>query len=191
MLDEHDEGQFLHRAANHDVRRVADQRRRSANVRCNDLREEIRHGIELQDLCDAERNGHHEQHRSHIIEEGGKHRRDDAQIDQNTTRLRLCRLRRRNRHVVEQPRLLRHADEHHHADEQTERLKVNVVQCRLLREDAEQHHEHRADHRGDRAVNLLRDNHHIHHNKNNRGKCFHVSASFVSDLRAAHSPPQA
>ena len=178
MLDEHDECQLLHRAADHDVRWIADQRRRAADVRRDDLREEIRHGVELQDLRDAERHGHHEKHGRHVVKECREHRRNHAEIDKDAARLRLRRFCCLDCHVVEQPRLLRYTDEHHHADEQPERLKVHMMQCDLLREDAEQHHEHRADHRGNRSVNLLRDNHHIHHNKDNRGQRFHLSASF-------------
>ena len=132
MFDEHDEGQFLDRTADHDVRRVADEGRRSADVRGDDLRQEIRHRIEFQNLCDTERHRHHEQHRRHVVEEGGEYRRDHAEVDEDAARLRLCGFRRLDGDVVKEPRLLRYADEYHHPDEQPERLKVHMVQCDLL-----------------------------------------------------------
>ena len=132
MFDEHDEGQFLDRTADHDVRRVADESCRSADVRGDDLRQKIRHRIEFQNLCDAERHRHHEQHRRHVVEEGGEYRRDHAEVDEDAARLRLCGFRCLDGDVVKEPRLLRHADEHHHSDEQPERLKVHMVQRDLL-----------------------------------------------------------
>jgi len=178
ILDERNKSQFLHGTADHDVRRIADERRRAADVRRDDLCQEIRHRIELQDLCDAECHRYHEEYGGHIVEERGEHRRDDAEIDEDAPRLRLCRFCRLDRDVVKEPRLLRHADEHHHADEESERLKVHMMQRRLLRKNAEQHHKHCADHRRDRSVDLLRNDHHIHHDKDNSSQCFHASASF-------------
>ena len=132
MLDEHDEGKLFDRAADHDVRRVADERRRAADVRGDDLREEVGHGVQLQNAGDAKRYRHHEEHSCHIIEKGGKHRRNKTEIDEDAARLCLGGFCRLDGHIIKKPRLLRHTDEHHHTDEEPQRFKVHMVQRRLL-----------------------------------------------------------
>jgi hypothetical protein len=58
-------------AADQDVRRVADQGRRAADVRGDDLREQERVRIDLQRLGDHQRHRHRQQHRRDVVEKGG------------------------------------------------------------------------------------------------------------------------
>ena len=155
VLDEGDEGQFLDRVANHDVRRVADQRRRAADIRGKDLREQERHDRDVQLSGDGERNRDHQEDRRHIVEEGREQGRDEAEVDEQAARLRFRSLRRLDGDVVEESRLGRDAHEDHHTDEQAERIEVNVVQGRVHRHDAHDDHEDGAHHGDDRAVYLL------------------------------------
>ena len=56
--------------ADHDVRRVADQRCRAADVRGQDLRDQVRFDIDLELCRDAERDWHGQQDRRDVVEEG-------------------------------------------------------------------------------------------------------------------------
>ena len=101
-----------HRTANHDVRRVTNQRGRSSDIRGNDLREQERFGAEVQFLRDGERNRHHEQHRRHVVKKAGEYRRDETEINENTAWLRLGRLGGADGHEVKESGVRRNAHEH-------------------------------------------------------------------------------
>ena len=139
----------------HDVRRVADQRRRTADIRGEDLREQERHDRDVQLIGDGEGDGDHQEDRRHIVEESREDSRDDAEVDEQAARLRLRGLRRLDGNVIEEPRLGRDADEDHHADEQAERVEVDVMQGRVHRHDACNDHDDGAHHGDDRAMDLL------------------------------------
>ena len=164
--------QFLDGAADHDVRRIADERRRAANVRCDDLRQKIRHNIDMQLRRDAERDRHHEEHRRHVIEKSRTNGSDQRKIDQEIHRVGFRLFSCPDGDEVEQPRLARDGDNDHHADQKPEGVEVDVVDGGLLRHDAHDDHEQCADHRNDRTVDLLRDDHRIHRNEDDTSYCF-------------------
>ena len=178
VLDEHHECEFWCRAADHDVRRVANQRRRAADVRGDDLRQQERHRRDVELLRDGERDGHHEQHSRDIVEEAREHGRDEAEIDEDAARLRLCLLRRPDGDEVKEPRVARDADEHHHADEQPKRVEIDMVQRRVHVQHADIEHDERAERGGDRPVDLLRDDDDVHEDEYDSCQDFHRKTSY-------------
>ena len=172
VLDERRERQLLDGAADHDVRRIADERRRAADVRRDDLRQKIRHDVDMKLRRDAERDRHHQEHRRHVVEECRADGRDQRQVDQEIHRVGLRPLCRPDGDEIEQPCPARDGDDDHHADQKSERVEVNVVDGGLLRHDAHDDHEDRAGHRNDRAMNLLRDDHRVHCDEDDASYCF-------------------
>ena len=141
--------------ADHDVRRIADQGRRAADVRRQDLRDEERLDIDVELLRDAERDRHRQKNRRHVIEKSRADGREKREGDEQGDRLRLDLLRRPNGEVVEEPRLARDVHDDHHAHEKAERVEVNVMNRSLLIDDPEKDHEHGAANTNDGAVNLF------------------------------------
>ena len=172
VLNERRERQLLDGAADHDVRRIADERRRAADVRRDDLRQKIRHDIDMELRRDAERDRHHQENRRHVVKERRANGRDQRQVDQEIHGIGLRLLRRPDSNKIEESRLARDGDDDHHADQKPERVEVDVVDGGLLRHDAHDDHEDCADHRNDRAVDLLRDDHRIHRDEDDTSYCF-------------------
>ena len=177
VLDERHEGELLHRAADHDVRRITDERCRAADIRCQDLREQEGHRLQMQLLRDAEGHRHHEEHRRHIIKECREDCRDDGKISQKLLRLRVCLLGRPNGNKIKQSRMACDSHENHHANQQAQRIEIHMMQRCVNRQNTGQHHDDRAQHRHNRTVNLLRHDHSIHQDKNCSRQNFHNIAS--------------
>ena len=173
VFDEGHERELRRRAADHDVWRVADERRRAADVRRDDLRQEERHRRDAELLRDGECHGHHEEDRRHVVEEAREHGRDEPEVDEYLARLGLCLLRGPDSHEIKEARVARDADEHHHADEQAERVEIDVMQRRVHAQDARVQHDERAEHGRDRPVDFLRDDDDVHEDEDNTGQDFH------------------
>ena len=62
--------------ADHDVRRVADERCGATNVRRNDFRQEERNGVDLQHLANGVGNGADKQNGGDVVQECGKNSGD-------------------------------------------------------------------------------------------------------------------
>ena len=139
---------------------------------------------------DAEGDGHHEEHRRHVVKERRANGRDQRQVDQEIHGVRLRLLCRPDGDEVKQPCLARDGDDDHHADQEPERIEIDVVDGGLLRHDAHDDHEDGADHRDDRAVNLFRDDHRIHRDKDDTSYCFLSHKNLLESQTAnEHSSP--
>ena len=141
--------------ADHDVRRIADQGRRAADVRRKDLRDEERLDIDVELLRDAERDRHRQKHRRHVVKKRRADGREERECDEQGDWLRLDLLRRPYREVVEESGLTRDVHDDHHAHEESEGVEVNVMNRGLLVDDSEEDHQHGATNTNDGAVNLL------------------------------------
>ena len=153
--DEVDE-RVARRRADHDVGRVADERRRAADVGGHDLGEEERHRVDVEQA--AHRDGHRpdEQDRRHVVEQGREHRGQADEQHHDVPGVALREARALDGEVLEDAREPHHGDEEHHAQEHAERVEVDVLHSRVEADHVEDEQDHRADDGDERAVHLLR-----------------------------------
>ena len=120
--------------ADHDVRRVADERCRTADVGGHDLGD-------------------------------GKDSGDNAEQHHDYPRVALRYLRCSNSDVFEYARILNYGNEYHHAYQDAQRAEVDVLHAGIETEDTSQDEHNGARKRGDRTVDLFRDDQREHHNE--------------------------
>ena len=151
--------------ADHDVRRVADERCRTADVGGHDLGDEERHGAQFEHLANCEGNGADKQYRSDVVQERGKDSGDNAEQHHDYPRVALRYLRCSNSDVFEYARILNYGNEYHHAYQDAQRAEVDVLHAGIETEDTSQDEHNGARKRGDRTVDLFRDDQREHHNE--------------------------
>ena len=168
--DEVDEG-VARRRADHDVGRVADQRRRAADVGGHDLGEEERHRVDVEQAAHRDGHGADEQDRRHVVEQGREQRGQADEEHHDVPGVALREPRALDGEVLEDARELHHGDEEHHAQKDAERVEVDVAHGLVEGYDMDDEQDHRADDGDERAVHLLRhdgdhrdDEHHHGHN---------------------------
>ena len=132
---------------------------------------------------DAERDRHHQEDRRHVVKERRANGRDQRKIDQEIHGFGFRHLRCPDGDEIEEPGLARDGDDDHHADQESERVEIDVVDGCLLCHDARDDHEERADHRDDRAVDLLRDDHRIHRDEDNASYYFLFHKNLLENFR--------
>jgi hypothetical protein len=115
-----------------DVRRVADERRGAADVGREDLDEDERDRVDVERVCEQERDRHHEQHRGEVVEEGGEHGRRPGEAQGDRERPAAGELSRSDRQVRVDPGRLREPDDDHHPGQQAERVPVDRIDRLLL-----------------------------------------------------------
>ena len=76
----------------HDIRRVADQSRRTADVGGEDLRQQEGHRVNAQNAGDRDRHRAHQQHGRHVIQERREHRGQDGEQQHDLPGVALCDL---------------------------------------------------------------------------------------------------
>ena len=141
--------------ADDDVRRVADQGRRAADVGGEDLDEEERVGRELELLGDHQGDRRDEQHGGDVVEQRRDHRGDHGEQGHDRRRMAPRQLGRQDRQVLEHAAAPRQRDQQHHADEQRQRVEILAGDGLALVDDAEADHQRAAEQRHDRAVDPL------------------------------------
>jgi hypothetical protein len=109
----------------HDVRRIADQGRRSADVRREDLDQNERHSRDPQQIGQKQRHRYDKQDRRQVVEKCRQHGRGTGEQEDQTEWAPLRELRDPQRDVGEHTRALRQRDQDHHPDQQPERFPVD------------------------------------------------------------------
>ena len=157
--------------ADHDIRRVADEGRRAADIRGENLREQERHRVDAQNARNRNRHRADEQDGRDVIEEGAEHGGQDHEQQHDLPRAALRDLRRLDGHVLEQAGVAHDRNEQHHAEQHADRAEVDVADRFVYRQHAQAQKQHRAGNRRRRAVHLFRDERghddEKHHDRNN------------------------
>ncbi len=165
--------------ADHDVRRVADKRRRAADVRRHDLGEEVRHRVDLEQTAHGDGHRADQKHRGHVVQKRRKHSGEQDEQHHDGPWVALRRPRALDGEVLEHAGLLDHGDEQHHAEQHAERVEVDVRDRDVERHDMQDEQEHCAHDGDERAVHLLaHDDDHGHHEDDDG-----------DDLATIHDPP--
>src|SRR5574344_2292667 len=155
-----------HRAADHDIRRIADQRSRAANVRRQDLRDQVRLDINLELSRNAEGNRHRQQDGRNIIQQSRANHGQRRKSHQQGNWPGLDLLGGPDGQKVEQSRFAGNIDDDHHTHQKAQGIEVNVGNSGLLTDDATEYHQHGANNSDNGAVHLLRNNQRIGRHKN-------------------------
>ena len=165
--------------ADHDVGRVADERCRAADVRCQDLRHEERHRVYVEQAAHGDGHGTDEQHGGNVVQEGGQHSREQHEQHHDGPRVALRHARALDGQKLEHARLLHHGHEQHHAEQHAERVEVDVPDSRFERHDVQDEQQHGTGDGDKRAMHLLgHDGDHGHHEDGDG-----------NDLASIHIPP--
>ena len=112
--------------SDHDVRRVADQRARTADIRRQYLRHDIRNRIQIHFLRDRECHRSYQKNRGYIIQKSRQNRCDNDKEDHHLPRVALSDLCRFYCQVLKHPGMLYDCDKHHHADQQPDGVVVDI-----------------------------------------------------------------
>ena len=145
------------RAGDHDVRRVADQRRGAADVRRDDLDHHQWQRVDVERVREQERDRHHQQHRREVVQERAQQRRRPGEREHDEQRTAARELAGADRQVGVDAGRLGQPDDQHHPRQQPERVEVDRAD-RLLLADRLRHHDcHGAGQRDLGPVDLLAD----------------------------------
>ncbi len=141
--------------ADHDVGRIADQRRGAADIGGEHLGEQERIGRNVELPGDGERHRHDQKHRRHVVEQRGNDGGGELQQQQDPGGIGLRPLRRPYRQIFEHAGAARDRHQDHHAGEQPDGVPVDALERLVLVERADADHQRRADEGDDRAVELV------------------------------------
>ena len=123
------------------------------------------HGAQLEHLTNREGNRADKQYRGDVVQERGKNSGDNAEQHHDYPRVALRYLRCSNSDVFEYARILNYGNEYHHAYQDAQRAEVDVLHAGIETEDTSQDEHNGARKRGDRTVDLFRDDQREHHNE--------------------------
>ena len=141
--------------ADEDVGRVADQGRGAADVRGEDLADQVREGRDLEGPRDRERHRREQHHRRHVVEDGrqdgGQEREDDQQPEGLTSR----EVDRVAGHVLEEAGLAEPTGQDHHPGQQEDDVEVDRREGFFLVDDPEDDDEQAAQQRDEGPVEAL------------------------------------
>jgi hypothetical protein len=157
--DEVVERELWYGRPDHDVRRVADQRRGPPDVGGDHLDEHERDRRDAQHVGEQERDRDDEEDRREVVEEGRGRACDARQQEHEPERSPLRELRRAQRQVGEDAGSLGEPDEDHHPGEEPERAPIHGLD-RPVEVDDPDHDDQPGPHEGGlRAVHPLEGDH--------------------------------
>ena len=165
--------------ADHDVGRVADERRRAADVRRHDFGEEVRHRVDVEQAAHGDGHRADQKNGGHVVQERRKNSGEQDEQNHDGPWVALRRPRAFDGEKFEHAGLLDHGDEQHHAQKHAERVEVDMRDRDIERHDVQDEQEHCAHDGDERAVHLLgHDDDHGHHEDCDG-----------DDLASIHDPP--
>ena len=148
-------------AGDHNIGRIADQRRGPAYIRRKRLRHQKYNRIEFQSLGDGQRDRRHQQHGGHVIQHGREPGRQQRQQHQQTKRLRIGLLCRPDSQDLEETGLPDNVHDHHHPDQQKHDVivhpKLMGIERLVLGQHAQPDHQRRPEQRHNRFMDPLGD----------------------------------
>ena len=142
--------------ADHDVRRIADEGRRAADVRRHDFNHEERNRVHLEQLANGKRHGADEQHRGDVVEECRKHGREQHIHNHDVPRVTLGDMGGFDGQVAEHARLLHDGHEQHHAEQHANGVEVNMRHSLVERHNVRKKQHGCATNGDERTMHLFR-----------------------------------
>ena len=142
--------------ADHDVRRIADEGRRAADVRRHDFNHEERNRVHLEQLANGKRHGADEQHRGDVVEECRKHGREQHIHDHDVPRVALGDMGGFDGQVAKHARLLHDSHKQHHAEQHANGVEVNMRHSLVERHNVRKKQHGCATNGDERTMHLFR-----------------------------------
>jgi hypothetical protein len=144
-------------------RRVADQRRRAADIGGEHFGDQERKGRDLQLAGDGKRHRRHQQHRADIVEDCGDEERHQLNQQEKRGWMRAGKLRRAYGGILKHARALGDRGDDHQPGERADGVPVDALERLGLVERAGQHRNASGDQRDDGAVDPVPDDDRIGH----------------------------
>ncbi len=140
-----------------DVGWIADERRRSADVRGEDFSENERFRVEVQSLAHGEGHGTDEEHRGDVVKESGDECCEGCQRHEEPPGMPLAQCDGGDGGTLDEPCFLDDSHEDHHADEQADGIEINEAKGVFLGDQPEKEHSRKSRHRRFQPMHLFAD----------------------------------